>query len=228
MKKLTTLLVAILFTGGMAIAQSNNATVDQTGDDHEVTISQVGTLNSSNIDQTADAGRFGDDVAEATITQEGASNEVNLSQRAFYGDAEASITQLGDGNRVEGTAQGEDFRQNHGLNIIDVFMQGNDNVLSGSQSEAQKNVNSLYVDMLGNSNTMNTFQHYGYADVILDGDNNIVDLSQRSNHPSTSQTAYIDVFGSDNSASVMQTGQSHTANVNVTGNSNTSSITQGN
>ena len=42
MKKLTTLLVAMLFTAGMAFAQSNEATIDQVGDDHEAMIDQLG------------------------------------------------------------------------------------------------------------------------------------------------------------------------------------------
>lgn len=228
MKKLTTLLVAMLFTAGMAFAQSNDATIDQVGDDHDATITQAGSLNGAYVEQTADAGREGSDVGTATIEQTGSENSVNLRQRAFYGDAEAIIVQLGDRNRVEGTAPGNDFLQNHGLNIIDVYMEGDDNVLYSLSSEAQKNANTLLLDIQGNTNEVGLFQHFGYGEVDLVGDANDVVLSQRAGGTSTEQTAYVDVLGSDNMVDIFQTGDSHVSNVNVTGDFNTSTISQTN
>jgi hypothetical protein len=225
MKKLTTLLVAMLFTAGMAFAQSNDATIDQVGDDHESTITQVGSLNGAYVEQTADAGREGADVGTATIEQTGSENSVNLRQRAFYGDAEADIVQLGDRNRVEGAAPGNDFLQNHGLNIIDVYMDGDDNVLYSLRSESQKNTNELYLDILGNDNSVGMEQETGYGDISIDGNLNTVTLSQLGNN-SAYNTAMVDILGNENGVSVTQTMDSNTAAVNVNGSFNSATVTQ--
>ena len=45
MKKLTTLLVAMLLTAGMAFGQSNNATVDQNGNGNDIVADQNGSFN---------------------------------------------------------------------------------------------------------------------------------------------------------------------------------------
>lgn len=225
MKKLTTLLLVILFTSGMAFAQSNNATIDQIGDDHESTITQVGSMNGAFVEQTADAGREGDDVGTATIEQTGSENSVNLRQRAFFGDAEADIVQLGDRNRVEGTAPGNDFLQNHGLNIVDVYMEGNDNVLYSLRSEAQKNANELYLEITGNDNNVGMEQETGYGDVSIDGDLNNVMLSQLGNN-SAYNTALVDIIGNENGVDVTQTMDSNSATVNVNGSFNSATVSQ--
>ena len=226
MKKLSILLVAFLFTAGMAFAQNNDASIDQVGDNHDATITQIGAMNSALVLQTADDGREGSDVATATIEQEGTGNVAGLRQRAFYGNAQATIVQVGDNNRVEGPNEGTNFYQNHGLNVLDVNMNGDDNVLYGLQGEGQKNANSLLVSIYGNSNEVGSFQHYGSADINIDGDLNEVLLSQRSSHPSTEQTANIDLLGSDNFVDVFQTGDSHTATVDVMGSNNSAEISQ--
>lgn len=46
MKKLTTLLLIILFTSGMAFAQNNTANTTQDGDNLEANIAQVGGNNN--------------------------------------------------------------------------------------------------------------------------------------------------------------------------------------
>ena len=228
MKKLSTLLVALFFTAGMAFAQSNDASIDQVGDDHEATISQTGAMNSAFVEQTADAGREGSDVGEATVTQTGAENYVNLRQRNFFGNNEATITQLGDGNRVQGTTASSAFYQNHGLNVIDVRMEGNDNTLYSLAGEAQKNVNTFLLDILGSDNSVGMFQHFGYGDVSIEGSSNSVVLYQRSGSNATAQSAHVDISGGDNMVDIYQNGESHTATVDIIGYSNTATISQSN
>jgi len=225
MKKLTTLLFMLLFTAGMAFAQSNDATIDQVGDDHDATITQSGLSNGAYVEQTADAGREGDDLGTATIEQTGSENSVNLRQRAFFGDAEANIVQLGDRNRVEGTAPGNDFLQNHGLNIIDVYMEGDDNVLYSLRSESQKNANELYLNILGSDNSVGMEQETGFGDVSIDGDLNTVTLSQLGNN-NAYNTAMVDILGNENGVSVTQTMDSNSAAVNVNGSFNSATVTQ--
>lgn len=225
MKKLTTLITIMLFAVGMAFAQTNDATIDQIGDDHESTITQVGSLNGAYVEQTADAGREGADVGTATIEQTGSENSVNLRQRAFYGDAEADIVQLGDRNRVEGTAPGNDFLQNHGLNIVDVYMEGDDNVLSSLRAEAQKNANEFYLDIVGSDNSVAMQQETGYGDVNIAGDLNNVTLSQLGNNAAYN-TGLVDIIGNENMVSVTQTMDSNSAAVNVNGSFNSATVTQ--
>jgi len=226
MKKVTTILAAFLFTAGMAFAQNNEATVDQIGDDHDAAITQTGEINTAYVTQTADAGREGADVGFAEITQTGDENFVNLRQRNFFGDNEATITQIGDRNSVRGTTEGSEFLQNHGLNIIDVLMNGDDNTLYSLRAEAQKNVNTLLLDILGDGNSVGLLQEFGYSEVDIDGSSNMVVLDQKSNSFANTQSAFVDIYGSDNMVDVYQRGQSHTATVNVTGDLNTATITQ--
>lgn len=229
MKTLLTLTTALLFTAGSAFAQTNDASISQVGDDHDATITQAGSMNAAFVEQTADAGREGADVGTAAVTQTGADNYVNLRQRNFYGDNEATITQLGDGNSVRGSSQGSAFMQNHGLNVIDVMMEGDDNTLySLVGSAAQKNVNTLLLDILGSDNSVGLFQEFGYGDVDIEGSSNSVVLDQKSGANATAQSAYVDILGSDNMVDVFQRGESHTADVDVTGSFNTATITQSN
>jgi hypothetical protein len=228
MKTLLTLTTALLFTAGSAFAQSNDASIDQVGDDHDATISQTGATNTAYVEQTADAGREGADVGTATVTQTGDENYVNLRQRSFYGDSEATITQLGSGNSVRGTSESSEFLQNHGLNVVDVMMAGDDNTLYSLASEAQKNVNTFLLDILGNENTVGMKQHFGNGDVDIDGDANTVTLSQHANNNLNAHSAIVDILGSENMIDVSQTGYSQTATVDVTGSFNTSTVTQSN
>ena len=228
MKKLLTLTTALLFTAGMAFAQSNDASIDQFGDDHEATITQAGEMNSAFVEQTVRADRSGSDVGEATITQSGDENYVNLLQRSFFGDSEATITQVGSGNSVQGTSASSAFYQNHGLNILDVRMEGDDNTLYSLRGEAQKNTNTLLLDILGSENSVGLLQEFGYGDISIEGSGNMITLDQKSGSNATAQSAYVDILGGDNMVDIYQRGGSHTANVDIDGYSNTATITQGN
>lgn len=228
MKTLLTITTALLFTAGSAFAQSNNASIDQVGDDHEATITQTGAMNTAFVEQTADAGREGIDVGEAAVTQLGDDNFVNLRQRNFFGDSEATITQIGSGNSVQGTSTSSAFLQNHGLNIIDVMMEGDDNTLYSLRGEAQKNVNTLLLDILGDGNSVGLLQEFGYGDISIEGSDNMVTLDQMSNSNANAHSAFVDIFGSDNMVDINQRGQAQTANVDINGYNNTATITQGN
>lgn len=225
MKKLNILIIAFLFSAGMAFAQSNDATIDQIGDDHEATINQAGGQNQAYIEQTADAGREGDDVGNATVTQQGDENYVDLRQRSFFGDSEASILQIGNENSVHGTNENNPFYQNHGLNIIDVVMDGDRNTLYSLRGEAQKNVNTFELDILGSDNEVGMAQEGGLGFVDIDGDFNDVTLWQHARGGGL-ETANIDIAGDQNNVDVSQEGGNNTASVNVSGSWNDATITQ--
>ncbi|WP_165779083.1 hypothetical protein [Rhodohalobacter barkolensis] len=225
MKKLSILTVAFLFTAGMAFAQSNEATIDQEGEDHEAMIEQIGFSNMAYVDQT-DGGSNGD--ATADISQEGDNNYVNILQRAFFGfpdESVATITQIGDNNRIEGTSETSAFYQNQPGGILDVSMVGNDNLLYSLRGEAQKNNNEFFLDIIGSDNTVGMEQESGIGDVDIEGDLNSVMLSQLGNN-SAFNTAMVDIMGNENGVSVTQTMDSNSAVVNVTGSFNSATITQ--
>ena len=227
MKKLTTLLVAFFVTAGMAFAQSNIATIDQVGDDHEAMIEQIGFSNSAYVDQT-DGGGGSNGDAFADISQQGDENSVNLLQRAFYGfpaESYATITQIGNNNSVEGTSATSAFYQNQPGGILEVYMEGNDNTLYSLRGEAQKNKNEFFLDIIGSANSVGMQQEGGSGDVYIEGDFNTVMLSQLGNN-SAFNTATVDVLGNENGVSVTQTMDSNSAAVNVTGSFNSATITQ--
>ena len=225
MKKLTTLLFVLVFAGMTAFAQSNDASVDQIGNDHEADIEQIGSSNIAWVDQTDDVS--GGD-AFADILQEGANNNVNLNQRAFYGfpdESHATITQIGNNNSVEGTSATSAFYQNQPGGVVEVYMEGNDNTLYTLRTEAQKNQNEFFLDIIGNDNLVGMEQETGSGDVVIEGNLNDVTLSQLGNNAAYN-TAMVDIMGGNNGVDVMQTMDSNIATVNVTGSFNSATITQ--
>ena len=227
MKKLTTLLFVLVFASSMAFAQNNDASVDQTGDDHEAEIEQIGSTNTAYVDQTDGGGGSSGD-AFADISQEGDNNNVNLDQRAFYGfpdESHANITQIGDNNSVEGTSETSAFYQNQPGGVLEVYMEGDYNTLYSLRGEAQKNKNEFFLDIVGNENNVGMEQETGSGDVDIEGDWNTVTLSQLGNNAAYN-TATVDILGSDNGVSVTQTMDSNTASVNVSGSYNSATITQ--
>jgi hypothetical protein len=231
MKKFNFIL-AMLFTTGFAMAQNNDASITQIGDVHDATISQGGDLNKAYVKQTADLGREGSDLGEATVTQQGLRNLVRLEQRAFYGDAYAKIIQWGDDNKVYGVSEDKSFYQNHGFNSLDVYMEGDRNTLKTLYSEAQKNDNNFELKVIGDDNTTKMSQHFGLADVDVDGDWNDVTVEQKSGQPSDMVTrldfndADIDILGNLNLVDVFQNDLNNTAIVDIKGSSNEAFITQ--
>jgi hypothetical protein len=225
MKKLS-FLFAMIFAISMAMGQDNVTTVDQIGDDHQATINQGGEFNRAYVEQTADAEREGEDLARATVIQNGDENFVNLKQRAFFGDARANIIMDGDENKLFGTSAGQAFHQNHGLNIVDVLMEGNRNVLYATRGEAQKNVNTFLLNVDGNDNRVGMEQEFGWADVDIKGDLNRITLSQYGRAFATWERADVDILGDSNVVGVDQQDGNNRAFVNIAGSSNNASVWQ--
>jgi hypothetical protein len=100
MKKLLTLSTALLFTAGAAFAQSNDASVNQDGDDNDATIEQLGSSNSAELNQGFDG--QGQNGAIGDIYQEGFDNSASMNQRAWGNDGnEHVIEQLGISNTAD-------------------------------------------------------------------------------------------------------------------------------
>jgi len=227
MKKLTTLLVMLLFTAGMAIGQNNDATIDQVGDGNSADIEQInGDLNEAYVDQFAQGANSGNPTfANANITQDGSENYVNIDQNAFFQFSNATITQDGDRNIVEGVSSESAWVQSNGGLTLEVLMDGNDNRLYALRSEAQKNANELYLDIIGNDNEVGAEQEGAFADLDITGNTNDVLLSQLGDN-SVYNTADIDILGDGNGVNVTQSMNSNSAVVNINGSGNSSTINQ--
>jgi hypothetical protein len=179
MKKLFTLAFALVFSTGIAFGQSNSSSVNQAGNGNGATVNQAGSQNASVIDQFAQGTAGGQAVAAtATITQTGADNMSLLDQSAFFGNSEATITQIGDQNNVYGTSSSNAFKQSNGGGVADVYMEGDQNTLYSLRGEAQKNDNMFDLDILGSGNDVGMTQEFGDGTVNVTGDDNDVELRQ--------------------------------------------------
>jgi hypothetical protein len=204
MKKLTTLLVAMLFTAGMAFAQSNNATVDQQGVSNDTQVDQQGTLNS------------------ADVTQVNGFNEVVLNQTSnTSGSSTAVIEQIVTGSAT--SSRGQDVLLDQtGLNNADIYQRGAGNKVlnyDGTSAAVQTSTTTL--------NTLDIDQRTGWSEAFFEqyvgGNSATVDQSGGNNF-----VASILQNSGDNTASVVQTGGNSTADVQQLGTGgHTATVNQG-
>jgi len=171
MKKLTTLLVMMLFTAGMAFAQ-NNATVEQTDDGNEAFIDQFGDQNTANIEQTSDVGLSDGEGHFADIDQlglgglgSGVDNLATVKQDFRVTGAHATtIKQWGDDNEAHVE------QVDAGNNVANISQDG----LSNVASVYQQYWNMFEATQMGNDNriegvTGSTYGFAGRAFQIADG-----------------------------------------------------------
>ncbi|WP_340104016.1 hypothetical protein [Rhodohalobacter sp. 8-1] len=186
MKKLSTLTLGLLFAAGSAFAQSNDATVDQSGDYNTSTVDQSGNGNETLINQVVDAG-VSDPVKfnEATVEQTGSENFADIDQRnrgqhssrGLFNDAD--LIQDGTLNYAiidqAGIGRGNDVKLSQlGIENRAEVSQRQGGRLSGYGSESRAvqsgERNELYLTM-GNFND---------AGITQDGNDNYADISQLS------------------------------------------------
>jgi len=232
MKKVTTILAAFLFTAGMAFAQNNSATVDQTGDGNDATVTQENS---------------GSNIAE--VSQEGDDNQIDLTQRNF-GSAgspghEADLSQDGDNNEADVLSQGGvgvntvtldqigDYNyaridQFWGSNNADVKQDGEENEAlvshrgtfdSDASIEQIGNYNDAYIRDAGQGTGPN---ENNSASIFQDGDDNTSVIDQfESNNRASSWIA-----GDGNTVTQTQFSDGNTQRVEITGSDNTYTVTQ--
>ena len=223
MKRLMMTLFVLVFATGMAFAQNNDATISQVGNDHEADITQAGATNEAYVTQNANGSP---DEAWAMIVQSGAENLVRLQQTSFYSGSNADITQIGNRNKVHGVTESDPFLQSNGGGLVDVRMEGDDNVLSSLRGEAQKNQNNSFeLDILGSDNEVGMMQEYGAAETNIEGDLNNVLVNQKSGGFDFSEST-VDILGSDNYVNVYQRGALNHSSVDVNGSFNSATVTQ--
>jgi len=243
MKKLTTLLVMLFFTAGMAIGQTQNneATVDQLSvNNSEVSIDQQGTVNDATAYQN-DGGNF-----DIDIQQTGSLHEATATQQGPNGGMEMWIKQIGGDNNLANVTQNRG--QNH---WADILQEGSDNELTLTQDNTDTRAE---VKQIGNLNIADltqinkAFNSLSNLDVTQDGDDNYafvnmegigeannVRIYQETNGNSASVTQLLNVAGNnadleqiglDNMMTVDQLSDYNTANLTQHGNDNTATVTQ--
>lgn len=160
----------------MTFAQNNSAIQTQTGNDNDAIVDQAGNDNESIIDQTSSFGTG----QYAEVDQNGSENESDILQDRA--NAEAYIHQLG--------SQNQSASKQSGYNILDVYQEGNNNILSGYGTRArayQKNgsgiftsdMNEIDLYQLGNGNEAGVWQeHHAEATISQIGEGNNTQIFQ--------------------------------------------------
>lgn len=232
MKKLSTLTLGLLFAAGSAFAQSNDATVDQIGNDNDATVEQTNSGNNS-----------------ATLSQDGDENRADLIQRN-YGSAgsaghEADISQDGDRNEADVLSQG-----GVGVNTVDLEQIGMDNYTQIDQFWGSNDAtvsqdgseNEALISHRGTFNSEATITQAGMdneaairdggqgtgpnsgtsSSIFQSGNDNYASIDQYGDGNSASSW----VAGSDNEVFQTQSSASNSQRVEITGDNNTYSVDQ--
>ncbi|KAA3610556.1 MAG: hypothetical protein DWQ05_21280 [Calditrichaeota bacterium] len=217
MKNLFFVFIAILLCAGLTFAQTNNATVNQTGDENDGDVTQTGATNTATVDQ------YGKNLAE--VDQTGTSNNADVDQGtaavprsnnhppAYVGDHEwgAWIEQVGNTNTAvidqQGNSGSADIYQlgnlNEGYQEINTFA-------SGATSTTRK---GLDIDQIGDENwanqkTVASFGSFGIKKMYVDqiGDNNLADQYSKGGMQSTMEIRQ-EGNGNDYTVDVSATGK---------------------
>src|SRR6056297_1644829 len=203
MKKLTTLLVMLLFTAGMAIGQ-NTANTSQSGNGNDSTIDQVGAQNLGETEQDGNGN-------DASLVQLESSNDGGIHQIGNDNNSEM----LQDGINNEGfSLQGFDNLFNANRNESNLEQNGNNNL--GIVYQFYGVENESEVNQSGNQNTAYVIQGWNNARI------NLYDVVNRNDavinqNTSNSDARIFKYDGDDNVATVTQDG----------GNFNNGQISQG-
>jgi hypothetical protein len=246
MKRLVSVLIAVFFMTGMAMAQGNHSETTQEGTGNDATVEQLGAEHESYIIQDSKTNKhntaaFGN---EANVKQfNGDDNYSLIYQNEGNGskDAYADVEQKGSENESEiyqgygyyndmrllqdGSGNWSYMKQNGSGNVATVDQLGDDN-----QSDVfQRGGAFLDVDQDGYGNDVDAHQDYSYQEGDIDqiGDRNIVNLTQKSRpDPSLGNHAEVYQEGDKNETVITQDGDNNTAKHWVYGYDNYMEFTQ--
>ena len=219
-KTLSMLAFALVFMAGTALAQSNDASVSQTGNDLTATVDQSGNDGDVDVDQAGD-------FLEADVEQGGLLNETKVVQSGgrvnfpsqvtvdqFGDENEVFINQGGDGNIA--TAFQEAGTSNNLIQIstetLGTTQTGFSNRAAAEQIGGTES-SEIFIDQRGDGN--NTFDSESAASALQDGEmgSTINILERRAGTFSTtdvvqrngeSNTATVDVFGGNDAVDILQ------------------------
>jgi len=247
MKKLLILLLASLVTAGMAFAQSNESSVEQTGDDNDAYTTQTGASNDATIEQAGDENdgsilqnnadnlgviwQYGDDNS-ATVAQDGIEHTAYILQGYFStGAANHNVSSL----TQEGTDNWAYLYLAFGDNNEATVVQENaDNVAyviqgwgEGDVPNDVVNYNSASISQFSSNNDGRIFQY--------NGDNNTATVTQQNGNSNNGQISQgylwtvhdVDISEANfNIANINQAGDMNNATVMQLGDQNVFDLAQ--
>lgn len=217
MKKLT-FLFAMVFAVSMAMAQSNESTINVSGSSNSADVEQVGEDNINLLNQSSN------NVFE--LTQTGDDNYSDLRQAAT-GENTAYVNQLGDRNRL--TRAGRAL-QGSG-NLLDLNQTGDDNITRLYQDSRNQ---FAYIDQVGNSNEVQVNQDSkgNIADIDQNGNGNFTNILQDNGLSANTAVSNVSGYGNGNETTgdkwldIKQLGSSNWASTTITGDENDADIHQ--
>ncbi|MCC5915172.1 MAG: hypothetical protein JJU46_12400 [Balneolaceae bacterium] len=225
MKKVTTLLVAFLFTAGMAFAQNNEATIEQVGDYNEAATTQTGELNEATIEQLGN---------NSDITQVQTGDE-NTANALANGGLNATQTQIGDKNTATIDVESQ---TGLGNSTVTQYQEGDENKALFTSAGPGTNNANIEQSQWGNRNTseITWFRSNpgGLAYTRQTGDDNEAYLDLEDARSTLFEVDQVGDFnrlvaeipGNINRLFVSQTKDMNVATVKMLTNGNTVNITQ--
>jgi hypothetical protein len=214
LKNTFTLVLALVFTAGMAFGQNNSATVNNVGDDHTNLINQQGADNTTDLEQVDAKPDDGvTNAHSADIFQKFDGNEAYVDQSGkFPGGnsgpvsfATADVDQIGNNNFLD-----LDQGTNYNTHTADIDQLGNNNLIRLQSQGGFSDGGTANVYMDGNQNKLVRANESGnlvsnkyavqkngqFLDVEITGDGNKVGAMQQNGNGGASLT--IDIYGSGN------------------------------
>lgn len=207
MRNLFTLAIALMLTTSLAMAQSNNANIDQVGSTNDGKIVQDGSNNAASLGQ-------GENTAAFTVWYPGVGQvAVDLTSGTSHGNI-ALITQAGHQNTALATQGGGSASAYATNNSIDITQDGQFNLAETGQGTYNGVAigSSHTVDQLGQQNVAKVAQgsatngrvEYSDALILQHGNSNWGRIDQGRGHVATHSFAEISQIGNSNTAHVLQ------------------------
>jgi hypothetical protein len=246
-------LITMMLMATTAYAADNSIYIDQAGDNATITMTQDGAsnyirgVNATSNDSSAKL--YGDGLG-VTITQTGSGNTLGLgAQTGSAGGIPSNITYSVTGNNntasIDMNNAGTTTSLSNTINVsqtgnntnTDVSVKGSNNyfrsIQSGNANEISAVVNaaSTYVTVNqtgggGNQTSLQLSGDKGTVDIVTVGASNTIGISQ-SGGGVNGHYAKVDLTGSSNSVSILQSGTiDMTTNIKSAGNSNSFTIIQ--
>lgn len=241
MKKLSTLTLGLLFAAGSAFAQSNDASVEQNGDNHDAQVTQSGELNFADVTQSngynevilnqeSNASGSSSAIIIQDVSATSSSNrgqDVMLDQVGYN---EATITQGAAGNKVLNyTEDGAATQTSLGsLNTLLINQGGTawsrvfvDQTEGGNSADVKQSGGISFVASILQDSENNT------ASVTQTGANSDADIQQLGAGSHMATVIQGESFSDGtNTGVIVQDGLSHTVTLTQYGDANLSTITQ--
>lgn len=203
MKKIVIALIAVVFTIGTMMAQKNESSITNKGDDNTLRVDQTyqgnGNKNQSSIDIQEYA-----DLNGLEVRQMGHNNRSNATLEEKSDENDGIVKQWGDHNDSQLKIKGDDntirLLQESDGNVSDINVIGysDRNFVEVNQKQGGDHGSWVKIDGESDQNTLHVNQHgkYNWSKVELldDSNNNFIDVHQTQDD----SKSYIKLYNSSN------------------------------